>query len=190
MELQNDRKWQAFRYVNGEMTDEERSLFELRLAEDEAACDAVEQAVELHEAIRLAASGPIVVSRSPWHVVRRNPVACAAAVAACLVLALSVWRIASHSSWHDPQLAGNNRHLPETPGSAEAGVSLAWAQLQNRPTGPESEPVAAPWIDSAVIAELENTQPTTDTVEAADATVPQWLLTAVSSGNVQPKEVP
>jgi len=88
----NDLDWLAFRYVAGELPDDEAASFESLLADDQAARDAVVQAVELSQTI-LAAQ-----VQSPKHVALASAprnwstqftlIACG--TAACLLIALAI----------------------------------------------------------------------------------------------------
>jgi anti-sigma-K factor RskA len=49
--VQPKLNWLAFRYVSGEMSSEESAEFEARLADDELACVAVAEAVQLNEVV-------------------------------------------------------------------------------------------------------------------------------------------
>jgi len=86
--------WLAFRYVSGELTGDETESFELRLADDQAARDAVASAVELSQAIVAAESlaspviSPAAALRKSWstHIAW---FACGAAACLLVVLALN-----------------------------------------------------------------------------------------------------
>lgn len=189
-ESRNLWDWPAFGYVGGEMTDEERRLFEIRLSDDEAACDAVVRAVELREAIRLAAREPFVAQRSAHGVVLRHRMMWAVALAACAVLAVVVWRGASDMPRSNDESAKIGEPRREAPSVVEPGLSLAWAERRNDDANSMSEDSSLSWFEATAVTELQNTQPDVESMEAADATVPQWLLTAVSSSNAQAKEIP
>jgi anti-sigma factor RsiW len=84
--------WLAFRYVAGELSSDETAAFEQRLADDQAACDAVVRAMQLCEAIALAERSASTRERPLPH---RMPMAIramlAAAIAAGVVLT-AAWR--------------------------------------------------------------------------------------------------
>lgn len=178
----NDLRWSAFRYVVGEMPDDERSHFERRLQDDEAACDAVEQAVAIREAIRLASdTGAVVVERSTRNTFARHPVAWGAVLATAALLLFYIGR--------NMPTAPSEREVAATsgtiPGGVETVVSLAWADLQHRETL-ESGESAAPWTTPTDIPTFEDMQSDMNEIEAA----PQWLLTAVANGSERIKETP
>jgi hypothetical protein len=91
----DDLGFEAFRYVAGEMTDSEALAFEERLAGDQAAREAVAQAVEIAQAVTVL--GPQAVpAGSPGNraILRKSRraavVAVLAALAACLALAVGL----------------------------------------------------------------------------------------------------
>lgn len=177
VESRDELHWLAFRYVSGEMSDGERVQFERRLADDETACDAVEQAVEMSEAIRLGASEPLSTPRSRVTVFLRHP----ATWVACLLLAIT--------------LAWLNSIGLQRPGDGaaeriveQAGVSLAWAALRDRQIAEEIGDATPRWADPADTVDLGMESSVGD-LDATDARVPQWLLTAVSVGEAPSKEI-
>jgi len=190
-----EKDWEAFCYVCGEMTAEERHAFELCLAGDDSLCDAVERAVELNAAIgsaavtaaATAAAGTTrpnvrVASRS---IVGRRHAAWGAALAASLLAAVLIGRTA----WErrDPgEVAGPAEGTTPSgaPAGNEAGVSLAWSEMRQRGA---SEVAAGAWGESEWVA--ESASPQSDMGDPTDALPPQWLLTAVAGANRE-KETP
>jgi hypothetical protein len=153
--------WLACRYAAGELTAEEEQAFELRLAGDQTAREAVEEAVELSEAIRLASAEPLPV---------RRPVRLAywswTAAAATLLLAVGLyWLLDS------PSEPGNGKHDGNLVQDSRPGAEMtrAWVELRDRqheglPEAPPLEPVVA----AEDLAETE-------------VSVPQWMIVAFSS---------
>lgn len=96
----NDLAWLANCYVAGELADAEATAFEARLANDEAACEAVAHAMELNLAVAAAFDlppatlrpRPIVSSPTRW------AGAAITAVAASAVAAASVALMVGHGS--------------------------------------------------------------------------------------------
>ena len=90
----HDLNWLAFRYVAGEMSGDECAEFETRLADDQAAREAVASAVELTQTISCAAtdSESVVTAQSRGRVADNQAVRgrrllwLALGVAACLTL--------------------------------------------------------------------------------------------------------
>jgi hypothetical protein len=187
----DDRNWEAFRYVCGEMTEEDRQSFELRLAEDESLCDEVARAVELNEAIRLSSAKPIDVHHSAWDALPLRSVMWGAALAASVLLALFVGRADSirrgTSDGAAPSVAASpgepQRGLD--PRGVEAGVSLVWADLQRRDDGGAA---AGRWGGPTGDAGFEDFQAGLE--DPAEGMPPQWLLTAVAGGSKEAKETP
>lgn len=182
----DDLRWSAFRYVAGEMPDDERALFELRLQSDDAACDAVEQAVEIGEAVRSVADGRRVTRRSAREDWSRSTAAWLAALAASILVLIYVGRSLFFAA---PQ--GGDMVMPGIASPAESGngvetvVSLAWADLQRREEF-ESDALTPSWTEPPEAAALDEMQSDMDDVQ----TPPQWLLTAVAGRRQDLKETP
>lgn len=77
-----DLDWQAFLYVSGEMSADESQAFEMRLADDQAAREAVAAAVEIATAVSNASAVCVAAAPVPDRR-RRNLAAVAAALAVC-----------------------------------------------------------------------------------------------------------
>jgi hypothetical protein len=180
----DDRSWEAFRYVYGEMSETERTSFELRMRDDEALCDAVEQAVELTEAIRLSPPEAVEIKRAPLAVRRPRP-AMHWAIAAAAVFAVGV----GATAWlqrERPERAGRvaDSHSPAPSAALEAGVSLAWADLHRHQVGTAADDWAPPGDPSGIV----DLSPEID--DSAGGKPPQWLLTAVAGERPDRKEMP
>jgi hypothetical protein len=180
--------WIAFRYVSGEMTDEESRLYEQRLVDDEAACDAVARATELHEAVRFASNDPIALRRSPQVIGRRHPAIWAAVAAACLVLAAVLLRRPFDHRPEQP-IASTSENRPDSSDGEPASVSLAWAELQNMSAHEDDSSAVPQWLGTTD-SQFVTGEPGLTGAGITELEVPQWLLTAVSSGSAQAKESP
>jgi hypothetical protein len=162
----DDLHWLAFRYVCGEMAAGEEDAFERRLAADQLAREAVAEAVEIHEGIRL-------VSRRRRRFAHRPLVAWLAA-AACLLLALGLMWMASGKFQDHAVPSGNESARSDGPKESPAEVALTWAEMQGQP---RDEEVAAetfqpePGLDGALPVE---------DILGDEKGVPQWMLIAFS----------
>lgn len=171
-------EWLAFRYAAGEMSDEEERQFELRLTDDQLAREAVEQAVELSEAVRLAAAEtPSVRPARPTRWMRRLSVFTATGAALLLAVYGATWLLN----------AGNRPpvNVPTDVSQQDASLALEWAALRERQ---ETE------VDQDL---PDQDLPAQDLPETSDAPwgddsgeLPQWLLTAVSVETKSMKETP
>ncbi len=131
----NDLDWLAFRYIAGELAPDEAVRFELQLADDQQARDAVAQAFELSESVLAAemlspAVAVALTGRSRWQQV----VWSAVAVAACLLLMFSS-PFAQRSQPSDPladawgsQFSGEVNALSDAP---ELTTSSDAAELES-----------------------------------------------------------
>lgn len=182
-----ESNWLAFRYVSGEMTDEESRLYEQRLVDDEAACDAVALAMELHEAVRLASNKPIALRCSPQLGGRRHPAIWAASVAACLVFASAVWQLPSAPQTERPH--ADSEKQPHSTDREPASVSLAWAELQDISVHEDVGSSGPQWLGTSN-SRFVTGEPGIAGAGIVEPEVPQWLLTAVSSENARAKETP
>lgn len=158
-----DLAWLAFRYVSGDLSVSESTDFELRLADDQLARDAVVAAVELSQTVLAAetqTSTPITsvslasASQQPWsaHVVW---LACSAA--ACLVIALAVNFSTSHQ-----------RSVAQVPADADA-LAAAWHEQLD-----ETVALSTSESTNSAVDEAES-----DDLETAATDAPSWMLDAV-----------
>jgi hypothetical protein len=67
-----DREWLAFRYIAGELTDEELASFEAELESSQVAREAVARAVDLSQAIAIAESHQVELVEAASRVVARK----------------------------------------------------------------------------------------------------------------------
>lgn len=165
--IQEERDWRAFRYVTGEMKADEAAAYERDLAGDEAACQAVAQAVELVEAIGLVAPGLIgvapgrsnrVLTRRSWRLAAAGSLLATAALLALLAIVpgqVGWWR----SGESDP--AGELAVL------LPLDTVMAWTSLRSDPT--DREPDSG---DDSFIGDGE-AGPSAD---AAESPVPSWMI--------------
>jgi hypothetical protein len=162
LDPESDLHWTAFLYVAGELSPDEASRFESRLADDQDARDAVAEAVELAGA--LAIVGPeFLVRRRP--IGRRALVAASGLAAACIVLAIAP------------------RFLPSRPDRPDASaVALAWSSLR-------ADSDAASTAQVTVEAEPTGESEAEIGVDASTGrALPSWLITATSSPLDAPRE--
>lgn len=165
----NELDWQAFRYVSGELSSEEAASFELRLAIDTLACDAVARVTQLGCAVAWvcdqdegsvaepqAALERLIVtiresrpvsSRSRWAGALLTAIAASAVAAAGLVMSLS------------PGLSSSNK-LAKRKGAER--LVAAWARGEAVRNALDDDDEAASWQES-------------------DLDPPDWLLAAVSA---------
>lgn len=205
---ENDVNWLAFRYAAGEMTADEQHRFEQRLADDQTAREAVEQAVELTAAVRLAAaSTPAVRSRRPRTLLMHSPSARAAMMAVLLLAVGAAAWLGSRSIFAPPTDRTTTRSEEGEIETSEQDDSLAlqWAAMrENRENAMNDAPFSgedqnyAAWID---IADLDASPLNIGQLEApgsrngeegfpppfvgrdgrsAAGELPDWLLTAVA----------
>src|SRR4051794_35043724 len=101
LEPEADLEWTAYLYVTGGLSILEEAAFELRLAEDQLAREAVAGAVELTGALAAIEAGDWVQPRRRRSPARRVLTRWAVAAAASLVVA-SLWALHSRRSTDSP----------------------------------------------------------------------------------------
>lgn len=185
-EDKSDLLWDAFRYVADELADDERGAFEERLAEDQAAREAVAQAVQLSQAVASVSAetnSPAPPRRPNLSRSRRSAVvlSAAAALAVCLLLAVGILfngadkrgkRPVTETTSAETDRAGALLALWS---SSEAG-SLAFPQDDAENENQEQETIDSQYLESF-----------DDSLD--DFTVPDWMVSAVR-GDVQQDELP
>src|SRR3954468_7171783 len=134
----------AVRYIAGELPDDELAAFESRLERDQAAREAVAQAVELAGAVAQLPPATADVSSMPRP--RRLPLRMAAvAAAACLVIAAGVVLRARHETPASPQAP------PVTATNPPGSVALAWSGLrQSGEIDVDTHSELLAWLDEPV----------------------------------------
>jgi anti-sigma factor RsiW len=189
----DDLGWLAYRYVTDELTEGEREAFELRLADDQAAREAIASAVELLASLRAAGSPPVrhpktssipvhVPARrgaergqsagrlsSRWRTVAARGGALAAAVIAAS-LALMTW--------------GPWRPIADPAEGTDPSAGLAGLLGSVWEASPATDVEALP-EESVVEPVAEESSINDASVIAADITAPDWLLAALA---VEPED--
>ncbi|RUL89366.1 hypothetical protein [Tautonia sociabilis] len=162
--LDDDLRWQAFRYLADELDEDGRRRFEARLEADPDACAALAEAVELvASCLRLPTpSGLPKGSRS-----RAFPVVVGVLIAALVLAAMGI-----------DQIIGLGPRERQERGTIEPGIAVerAWSHLQ-REVGPLDgliDPAEGDW------PEEETADPAWPAGEdGEDPEPPGWLLVAV-----------
>lgn len=151
--------WLAFCYVSGELLDDDRTAFEVRLADDQDACEAVARAVELMQAIVVAQSlgNPqlvtSVVSRGVINWRRRLAWMSMGATAALVLVAAWIQWAATKDLRAPPD--GDRQKLAEV-----------WSQTRET-------------VRRIVQVETYDAPVTTESDDPQDAGLPSWLTAAV-----------
>jgi hypothetical protein len=178
--------WSAYRYAAGEMGDDEGAAFEARLADDQTAREALEQAVELRSAVKHVLSEP-AVERRPALLPR--VAVWAAALAACVVLAPAAYRFFAERLDRPggEQAPATANRSPVV--AATDSIPLAWAAVRDRADGTTVVDETADWSP-----ELTSTDwPLAVDAPAGEGSageIPRWLLAAVAADNDRRKEIP
>jgi hypothetical protein len=150
-----DLDWLAFQYINDELSPAEAEQFEQRLADDQAAREAVAEAVLLNEAVRAGELLPAGAHRRGWLL---HAGWAAVAAAACLALALVL-----RSPPGEP--LEPIAQLPQVSNLSEE-LALVWVQGLSLP--------------DALLAEEEDLGLAIDARDAErDDVVPLWMLEAL-----------
>ncbi len=127
--MSEERTWQAFQYVSGELTPDEEQAFEAELADDQSLRELVADLVTTCEAVCVVESQTVTTSAPPAVTPRRGRLfAASVAVALGLLLAVAA-RFGPHA---DNGLADTNEAVVPTPapidGIAEEDVLAMWAE--------------------------------------------------------------
>ncbi len=179
----NDLRWSAFRYVVGEMPDDEPLAFRATIAGRRSGlrCRGTSRGDTGGDPSRFGYRRAVVVERSTRNTFARHPVAWGAVLVTAALLLFYIGRNMPTAP-SEREVAATSENIP---GGVETVVSLAWADLQHRETL-ESGASAAPWTTPTDIPTFEDMQSDMNEIEAA----PQWLLTAVANGSERIKETP
>ncbi len=157
-----DLRWTAFLYVAGELPTAKEAEFERRLDDDQAAREAVAEAVELAGALASVGPGAFEPARTRGPSARRALAWSAMAAAASLAVA-TAWAIRS------------SRTSP--PDASE--VAIAWSGLRSHePIGGEVDFVSPP----------DEPHPASELDAPTDPALPSWLLTAAEARDDAPIE--
>lgn len=163
---QSELEWQAFLYVSNEMSAEEAVAFENRLAEEQAAREAVVAAVEL--TARVAATKPVaqpIPARQAQSLrqtrMRAFMVALVLLVAASAAILLGPWGAGDGKNGSNSVVSGD--------GSSQARSLL---ELWNKPDGATDE----------LLGDND------DSIAGDDLTVPGWMFTALAPKKASPEE--
>jgi hypothetical protein len=172
--------WLAFRYVHDELSPDEREAFDVRLADDLAACEAVAAAVALSDRVRGAmsstAANNLHLARSHAPQSRRRAskqLTASLAIAAALLVAFGVWKLVENQQ-HGVQVAVAWSDLLDSFGPADDIFGL---------TDPEAAgDDAAVDEDGSTVSQTANAAARTGD-ESADEDLsevaPSWMLAAV-----------
>lgn len=166
--------WQAFQYVAGEFSAIEAELFEERLATDQAAREAVAQAVELFHAVCAAeAAEPVITvaatQRFSWSRAFAIFAAGTAAAVALIAAAINTEQLSLVRS------KGGQKFAAVTPALADVWSSVR-SDFANEYAAPEeaaSQPVSA----SLVLSEAEMAVAEEDLALSTEA--PSWMTAAI-----------
>jgi len=195
-DAKDDLHWLAFRYIAGEMSEEETAAFEQRLGEDQESREAVAAVVELTEAAAVAASDlspagqPSVVRPAvplPVHWSVRLAWS-AVGAAACLVVVIIFNAAGGLPSGDDP--AGRDDGTvaaEEAADPAAAEIAVLWTQTREELVTGEQEPWPAD-----VPGALDEPYPAVadvDDLAAADV-VPAWMQAAAAALTAEEEDGP
>lgn len=181
---ENELDWSAFCYAAGEMNESDAAAFELRLAHDQAAREALARAVELTQAVAAAESlEPVVTLRQPaakevtWS---RRLAWMAIGSAASLLVAL-LWSGAG--SWFvvRPNAAGDQSQL-----------AIVWSQTRQELADSDSVLWESELWYPKHLSASESIDPS-DAGEAggfdlAESDTPAWMTAAVESYPNEPTD--
>lgn len=160
-----DLEWNAFRFVSGEMTDDQQAAFEIQLGDSPAAAVAVSRVLELGAAIERASSRPAVVvvpaSTPSQAEPGRSSIVVVAALAACALVAFFL--VPS-----DKITTPNTR---VTQASQPVEVIETWLDVE--PLQATFEPIST---DEEVALELAMLEPVD--LGTSDELVPDWMYVA------------
>jgi hypothetical protein len=197
--VDGDLHWLAFRYAVGELPGDEEAAFERRLAGDQSAREALEQVVELKEAMRIAASDAVREDASSAAAPLAAPLSdnaatpssqrpswtawALAAVTGIALTACLVWLSQQKAQQADDGDSGQAMHNSQPAADSlddadSASLAAAWAELRSR----EVLDPAQRAVEWDVEGEDDAVPMPADT-DAGGAELPDWLLTAVASEN-------
>jgi hypothetical protein len=159
--------WEAFRYITEEMTSVEIEAFEQRLATDQAAREAVAEAVELTQAIASCEHDSVSVAtreRTPTRAARLAWMTLGALACLMLITAVQTWKPNGNAPIDPPSAASNQ-------------LAELWSKARDES---QEDDWQAGWF-----TESEDTTSLDSAKEHEDVTAaPSWMLAAVSSQTV------
>jgi hypothetical protein len=176
---QNEHDWLAFRYVAGEMTAEEAAEFECLLSENQPAREAVAAAVQLSQAVELAARNArphrqeVVLPPRGRRVLtwRQRLVWASIGAAASLLIA---WGL---QAWRDGR--------PAPPAHEDlAGLAVQWRAAGDYDADDDE---TGTMNDREPLESAADARPNTAVHDSwDDLAAPDWLLAAVGEKNMPP----
>jgi hypothetical protein len=182
--------WLAFQYVSEELSADDAAAFELRLAEDQAAREAVAQAVELSAALKLAIGDQVestepaevflVEARGYWsQKAWLQPAAwMAVGAAACLAAVFCFYQPRADEN-RPPVAAGEGVDGDLSPASS---LAMVWAQ--SRHSGSDADDLATMANGSDEQGADDQSAGDHDVSDDSQMIAPGWLLAAVTRGEM------
>jgi anti-sigma factor RsiW len=173
-ETQNKLSWSAFCYVANEMDATEASEFESLLMTDQAAREAVADAVEESARIRQALAGAVVVTaasqRTKWN--RKTTRVAVVTVGSCLTLLFVLFLVRS-----SVPIARDFAHqgIESDSSVSPAQLAYAWAEARNGLTElqPAVDADLADTVDSVFNGPI-------DSESEQSLVAPSWMLAALA----------
>ncbi len=179
--------WQAWRYVAGEMDERQSRDYEQRLATDQAAREAVAEAVDLQQLVGAAETELASTSQAPridadagsrrW-VRRAGWLVMGAAASLLAVMTIDGWRLGTSS-----QPPAKDTVLPDT--SVHSALALVWSET--RADWPEMAgemadapaPLDAQGTPAGFSPDAEQESLAAMAADSEDLSVPDWMLRAL-----------
>lgn len=169
-----DIHWESFRYIAGEMSPSEVEAFELLLAEDQLAREAVAAAVEMTQAVSASyESQPVTPAgdlytgstfRSAW-------LGIALGSAACLFIMLGVQQVPQDNK----QATENSQEQTDVLKPVDGSLAARWSELRERES--QFDPWNVDALDDSVIEDSSSNFSDDEYSPAA----PEWMMAAVSA---------
>jgi hypothetical protein len=161
----SDLDWLAFQYVAGELLADESEAFELRLADDPSACEAVARAVQLLGTVAAAHStAPTPVPQTSTVGLRWRRLAAVACVAALVVLGISLRLLQKPSAIDEVGLSERSN----------ARTVSDWVALGSSENDSDESDT-----DDLELSFNDTEQPPKVDSPADDLAVPSWMVAAL-----------
>lgn len=174
---EHDDDWQAFLYLAGEMSAEESAAFELRLAQDQSAREALARSVQFTGAVA-SACRPVSVAVSAAMSQRSwGRVVAVCAAAALVLVAVSFGLFDGDRS----DIAKPSVVTHRTAGKNVDGLVAFWNESGNKSSSRDAE-----YLDEGHLASADFDPNSLAYLDASDLSVPSWMLAAVA-GDPQTK---